>query len=167
MTAHTDWVTALVFLQDYELMASSSKNGKIIIWNTTNWTISQVLTEHTLMVNRLSKLSNENLVSVSNDYKIKIWDLKSDDSSMTLNTGGAINSLAILTDEIIITGGTSDGLIKIWNITNTSLENTLQGHTGIVNSLLLLDNGNLASGGYGDFSVRVWNITSLKSKFIL
>ena len=49
--------------------------------------------------------------------------------------------------------------VRIWNLTNATLDMTLYGHTNIAFSMDVLANGYLVSGGY-DYALRVWNTTT-------
>lgn len=64
-------------------------------------------------------------------------------------------SLAVLTNGSLASGSV-DLTIKIWNLNDGSLINTLVGHTSFVVSLAVLKNGNLASGDANGV-IKVWN----------
>ncbi len=41
LTNHTDWVLSLAFSQEGNYLASGSFDTKILLWNTSNWTVRQ------------------------------------------------------------------------------------------------------------------------------
>ena len=70
-----------------------------------------------------------------------------------------IRSLKILPCDGRLASASEDMTVRIWNLTNGTLDMTLYGHTNKVYSMDVLANGYLVSGGY-DFSLRVWNTTT-------
>ena len=72
LTGHTDWITALTFLSNGNLV-SGSLDRTIKICNPTTGALIQTLTGHTGYVRVLTVLWNGNLVSGSADSTIKIW----------------------------------------------------------------------------------------------
>jgi WD40 repeat protein len=70
--------------------------------------------------------------------------------------------LAVLNENTLISGSW-DKTIKIWNITNGSVINTLKGHEGYIEYIVLLNQDLLASAcGTGtridDPSIHIWNL---------
>jgi WD40 repeat protein len=60
-----------------------------------------------------------------------------------------------------LVSGHQDSTIKIWNLTDASLNLTLSGHADIVNSLVVLENGYLVSGSW-DTSINIWDTDNRK-----
>jgi WD40 repeat protein len=65
-----------------------------------------------------------------------------------------INALTIVAYGVIVSGS-SDKTIKIWNSTDGSLINTLNGHRYCVNALTTLFNGNIVS--CDEKEIIIWN----------
>ena len=63
-----------------------------------------------------------------------------------------------------LASGLGNGKIKIWNISNGIVVNTLEAHTEKINALALLSSGDLASGS-DDNTVKIWfsSTNSVKS----
>jgi len=73
-----------------------------------------------------------------------------------------VECLAVLNENTLISGSW-DKTIKIWNITNGSVINTLKGHEGYIEYIVLLNQDLLASAcGTGtkinDPSIHIWNL---------
>jgi len=73
----------------------------------------------------------------------------------------SVYSIIKLSDTKIATGS-SDKTIKIWNLLDSSCENTLSSHKGPVFSLLKLNNNLFASGGGStDKTIKIWDSKSM------
>lgn len=70
-----------------------------------------------------------------------------------------IKSLILIENKLV--SGSEDGLIKVWNLNNTTKNslNTLL-HGGLVYTLILLKDQLIASGGSCDFSIKIWDISN-------
>jgi WD40 repeat protein len=63
--------------------------------------VTKILTGHKKKVNSLSKLSNGDIISASDDCMLKIWDLKSFQCVFTIEDDCIINSVIVLNYDII------------------------------------------------------------------
>jgi WD40 repeat protein len=70
-----------------------------------------------------------------------------------------IRSLKILPSDGRLASASFDMTVRIWNLTNGTLDMTLYGHKSSIYSMDLLANGYLVSGG-SDLILLVWNTTS-------
>jgi WD40 repeat protein len=75
LTGHSFAVSSLALLEN-GLLASSSFNDVIIIWNVTTGQIHLELGGHMGTIFSLATLSDGKLASGSDDKTIKIWNLK-------------------------------------------------------------------------------------------
>jgi WD40 repeat protein len=94
------------------------------------------------------------LASASYDNTIKIWDSVNGTVLKTLKSLTLINSLAVLSNNILASGS-SDSTITIWDAVNWIELKTLGGHTSNVFCLALLSDKTLASGSY-DETIKIW-----------
>ncbi|OMJ23988.1 WD repeat-containing protein 26 [Smittium culicis] len=73
---HSDEVWYVSFSNNGDFLASGSKDKKIIIWETTNYTPLHILSGHEDAISCLSWSPNDKfLVSSGNDMKLRIWDI--------------------------------------------------------------------------------------------
>jgi len=78
----------------------------------------------------------------------RTWQLASDVKE--------IEAIAVTPDGSRVVVGTSEGLLRVWDLANDAREHTLEGHNGRVNALIVDPNGRIVSCGE-DGWVRVWN----------
>ena len=170
-TSHNRAVLSLVHLKD-NLIASSSDDSLIKLWDISTFRCVKVLKGHTSGIRSLAMLMNGNLVSGSWDKTIKIWQtselvnqydgentvIKIPDHSMTLKGHvNAVLTVHVLADGKTIASGSSDYQVKLWDSETGQCTKTLVGHTGEVLALAAkMDNKTIISAG-GDRMIKIWD----------
>ena len=123
-----------------DLLASSSNEWKVRIWNLTTNTCKFVLSGHTNCVIGMKLVSSDILASVSYDSTVKLWNITNGTLIRTLSnhTGSIPWSVDMYTSLILISGGYQDFKINIWNVNTGELLNTIITGTSI-RSLIVLN----------------------------
>ncbi|RNA05811.1 hypothetical protein BpHYR1_015259 [Brachionus plicatilis] len=125
LESHTSAVIALAVLKN--LMASGSRNGEIIIWNTIEW---QPIKEVSVSgeINGLKFVDSFSLVSISSSDGVIFWDTQTGDNKFTFknNLLGIMNSLVINSQrQEIASMAILDASTGKRNITITAIDNVL------------------------------------------
>lgn len=151
-----DYVHTLRVLKN-DIIACGCGTDKILILNISNFSLIQILSDHSGVIKYLFRINDQILASGSFDNTIKLWNTTNGALFYTLyNHTAQVFSLAVLADGNLASG--SDDLsIVIWNMTTFSLQNKLMGHTGGILYLITVKNGNLVSAS-GDLTIRIWNV---------
>ena len=112
-------VKFLLELPNKSLASAGGSSRNILIWNlTTQTTIATVTTQHLDSINALELLPNEDLVSASDDFKIKVWDAATFAYKYDLNEHtDKVKALKLISDELLASGS-KDQKVKIWNVTS-------------------------------------------------
>jgi WD40 repeat protein len=103
-----------------DLLASSSSDRSIRIWNLTTNSTKFILQGHSLNVNGLKLVSYDILASGSSDFSIKLWNITNGTLIRTLtgHTSYILNSVDFLSNsQTLVSGGYINQTIKLWNIT--------------------------------------------------
>jgi WD40 repeat protein len=118
-TGHNGTVLELEYISDRNLLASSSDDLTIRIWDLTSRTCKFILTGHTDAVYGLKSISNEVLASASQDNTIKLWNITNGTLIKTLtgHTNPILWSIDKLNNEEILFSGSIDQNILMWNLT--------------------------------------------------
>ncbi|MEN9281150.1 MAG: hypothetical protein RL594_85 [Bacteroidota bacterium] len=110
----------------------------------------------------LVPLSNGRLLVGSFDGSVRVWDLATKSSTLTLITtrflGG--RSMAITPDEAIVITGDADGWVRCWSIESGRLLFTLGKHTLQVNDIACSPNGDWVAVGDDAGVVRRWDLNN-------
>ena len=99
LRGHTDQVTCLKQING-ETLASGSLDATVRLWNIQSGEFIRTLTGHTNAIASSLDLGNNGLtlVSGSADQTIKIWEWETGKLINTINTGSAIQSLAVVNE---------------------------------------------------------------------
>ena len=133
--------------------------SKLLSWDPQENTC---LHGHTGAVWSVKPTSDDSILfSGSEDCKIIIWDLQSEEIIGRLSGHtNTVNALELCLNEEVLVSGAWDGAIKIWDWKTQVHVGDLVGHTaGVYIFVLTKDSGMLVSGS-GDYTARIWNVES-------
>ena len=175
--AHTSAITSLVSLQSSPtssmLLASSSKDGKIKIWNLTTLTLLQTIEDHfgsveILAYSRYNRYGGPLLASGSYDTTIKLWQITNDSSLLLVQTlqddddnghSDTVVSLVFLDEDRLLASASLDTSVIVWDLVdNYRLKYKFTKHVAYVNVLVAIDEMGLLASGSGDTTINVWDI---------
>jgi WD40 repeat protein len=145
LVGHTNafGVNDLILLSN-DLLASSSGDRSIRIWNLTTNSTNFILQGHTERVYGLKLVSCDILASGSSDFSIKLWNITNGTLIRTLtgHTSYILNSVDFLSNsQTLVSGGYIDQKIKIWNITTGQCLNTFNNGLNIYSLTVLTSIG--------------------------
>ncbi len=126
LKGHTSYVYDLVQLSA-DLLASSSSDNSVRLWNLTTNTCKFILTGHTSAVRGLKQITSSILASGSEDGTIKLWDITSSQliRNLTSHTSYIWWSVDLLNSQTLVSGSV-DQTIKLWNWSTGECLSTIQ-----------------------------------------
>ena len=143
LQGHTSSVNDFAQLSD-DLMASSSNDTTVKIWDLTTSTCMFTLTGHSNAVYRLKQISLDILASGSEDMTIKLWNITSGEEIRTLTGHTSYVFLSIdLIDSQTLVSGSQDQTIKLWNWATGECLSTIKANTKIETLAVTATNLNL------------------------
>ena len=113
-------------------------------------------------VNGVAGLSNERVVSASDDKTLKVWTLARPRRGQCLHTlrghRSSVLCVAALPRDRIVSGS-RDKTLRVWDVTEGGGHclQTMRGHTGWVNCVGVLPDGRVVSGSR-DKTLKVWGV---------
>ncbi len=96
------------------------------------------------------------LVSASDDYTARIWDVASGAELLSLEHPGYVYGAAFSPDGSLIVTGSADGVVRLWDAASGAAVTELTGHTDYIRSVAFSSSSNLIASGSDDYSVRLW-----------
>ena len=132
LKGHTDWVRSVAFLPDGHTLASGSRDGTVLLWDTSpyiNITLQSIVdTDQPLAILAQEGRKNE------------VW------------------SVAFSPDGRTLASGHTDYTIRLWEVSTGQQTATLEGHTDWVHSVAFSPDGKTLASGSGDLTVRLWEV---------
>ena len=166
---HNSVVSCVKFSPDNNMLASSSYDRTVKLWNIQDGSLIQTL-PHTNMVTALAFSSNGKLLaSASLDSNVKFWDTKNGKLIRTLPLKSSVNSMDFSPNGALLALGCGDKTIKIvenvhklLNKDEDILIRTLESHTDAVFAVRFNSNGRVLASGGQDTTIKLWNVSTLK-----
>jgi WD40 repeat protein len=117
ITIDTVHVRSLAWSPDSNRLASGSTDGVIRIWNAHSGQLMATLNGHTREVNSIAWNSDGSRLASTGwyDESLRIWDTRTNQIIMIVDTGLILNSVAWSPDTTQLATSTEDGRIVIWD----------------------------------------------------
>lgn len=165
---HTDRVYGIAYSPNGLLLASSSRDGSVKIWDATGATRDAL---HTFVINPdpatlgvgnvAFSPSGEVLAGVTGQGEIILWDTSTwqEIRRKSAAHNGRIWGLAFSPDgKLLLTGG-SDSLVKLWNASDLSEIHAFNEHQDVVNAVAFSPDGSMVASASDDRAAKVWRVS--------
>jgi WD40 repeat protein len=159
LEGHSSSVTAAVFSQNEKLLASTSYDGTLRVWDIATGVCVQSLEGHTNNVVALAFSPNgETVAAASDGHEVRLWDIALGLCRKSFpGHKERLTSLAFSPNGKLIVSTSYDDTARLWDIDAETVK-VLDGHRSAVSSATFaLPKGKmLASASYDD-TIRLWN----------
>lgn len=149
-------ISAVALSHDGSLVAVSSADGRITLWNTATGALAQQLAGHRLPW-RLA--FGRNCLAVAGHFPtVDVWDLRS--GKLLRQFSGAetyFAALACSRDGSLLAGATDDGVVRVWSLASGKQVHMMRGAACEMNALAFSDDGALLAAG-DDQGISVWRM---------
>jgi hypothetical protein len=158
LVGHTNTVLGLDWSPNGRLIASASADCSVRIWDMENKEQLYKLSGHSDEVNCVTWVSEDGLLSGSNDEHIIFWNAENGiKRSEFHNDHQQVLCMALSPNGVFLATGAPDGIVRIWNWQKRQCVHKLIGHEGKVFCIAWADNKTVASGSE-DTTIRIWNL---------
>jgi WD40 repeat protein len=156
-------ITAVAFSPDGGQIAAAGRSGRIRVWATSSGQNLRDLEARRQIYALTYSPDGARLAAAGAARQVTLWDAYSGQLAGTLpERPGKILSLSFCGPNVLAAGST-DNLIRLWNVSERRELSRLKGHTGSVSALAWdADQQRLVSGAF-DTTVRVWQINPVVS----
>ena len=164
LRGHTGNVTNVVYSPDGKLLASTSSDASIRLWDSKTGMCLNLLTghEHTVISAAFSP-DGKLLASSSVDRTIRIWDI-STGANISILTGhnDAVKSVVFSPDGNYLASASDDKTVRIWNVKTGLSIKQIEAHSDWVNSVSYSPDGKYIVSASKDKTVKIWDSVSGK-----
>ena len=158
---------ALAISSDGRLLATS-REGRIVIWDTEKGTVYKELETGKRTARRLVFSPDGGQLAAGYErapIKAEVWNTNDGTVVATIaDHSDAVRSIAYSPDGRLLATGSRDNSIKLWETTSFELVDVLRGHSGIVNSVTFSPNGKYLASASQDYTVVLWNVEDIVTR---
>lgn len=181
LKGHTKKLTATIYHPDEDVVITASADSTIRIWSVPQQQQVQFLKIHDSSVTGISLHPlGDYLLSCSTDEHWAFSDIRTGKMLTKVSSaasapagasdgqsiGGHAVSLSCAKfhpDGLIFGTGTSDSVIKIWDLKSKSNLANFPGHTGAITALSFSENGYYLATAAEDSVIKLWDLRKLKN----
>ncbi|CAN8019170.1 pre-mRNA-processing factor 19 [Ixodes scapularis] len=164
LKGHTKKVTSVVFHPDEDTAITASPDATVRVWHVPSAQTTQVIRAHEGPVTGLSlHATGDYLLSTSTDQHWAFSDLRTGRVLARVGDTCALTAAEFHPDGLILGTGTSDALVKIWDLKERTNVANFPGHTGPISALAFSENGYYLATAAGDAAVKLWDLRKLKN----
>lgn len=170
LTGHRSPITRVIFHPTYSIIASSSEDATIKVWDFETGDFERSLKGHTDAVQDIAfDSSGKLLASCSADMTIKLWEfVQTYDCMKTLKGHDHnISSVAFLPSGDHLLSASRDFLLKMWEVATGYCIRTYTGHDGWVRMVQVYHDGSMFASCSSDQTICIWSISSKECKMQL
>jgi len=118
----SDWVTSVSFSQDGSYLASTTRDGKVQLWEFNDRRLKKRATfAHENVNNVVFGYESSTLITLSSDQIVKVWDIDSGDLQKTIGESvftGAFTAVAISQNLEYVAAYSESGDVVVWRAEN-------------------------------------------------
>lgn len=169
LKGHQKKVTHAIYHPDGEHVITASPDTTVRVWHIGTSQTTQLLRTHDGPVSALSlHATGDYVLTTANDDYWAFSDIRTGKILAKVNDSAAVDSHTLTAaqfhpDGLIFGTGTSDSLIKIWDLKERQNVAYFPGHAGPITGIAFSENGYYLATSAEDSTVKIWDLRKLKN----
>ncbi len=167
LIGHAHWVWSIAFSADGNLLASSSSDRTIKLWDLQTHQCRKTLTGHSQAIRAVAFSPavddygrSVSLISGSDDRTVRLWNADGDCVRVLQGHTSWISAVAVSPDGCLLASGSEDQSVRLWDNRTSQCLRLLQGYNSGIWSIAFSPNGQTLVSGGQDRVVRLWHLGS-------
>ena len=157
-------LSKFVFSPDGRILASVSKNDRIILWDVGSGNEQSFLSGQAgaAITGLAYHPDGHILASADENSRISLWDVASGQERQILfsRIGSEFTDFAFSPDGRTLASIGKEPWITLWDVASGQAIQTFSGHAGVVKNIAFNPNGTLLASGSQDAQIKLWDIRS-------
>jgi len=168
LKGHTKKVTSVIYHPHEEIAITASADNTVRVWSIPNSSCAYVIKAHDAAVTGLSLHATGDYVLTSS--RDQYWAFSDIQTGKILcknisdaNATHGLTCAQFHPDGLIFGTGTTDSVIKIWDLKERANVANFPGHSGHITSVAFSENGYYLATSADDSVVKLWDLRKLKN----
>ena len=160
LAGHSGPVWGVAFSPDSSLLASSSDDKTIRLWDTKTGDFRKTLTGHSAQVRAIAfSPDGRTLATGSFDKSVRLWNAATGEMQGILQDTAPVYFPAFAENgRVLVTSG-SEKSPRVWNVAERKLIRKLEGHTSTAGAVAVsCETNRIATAGH-DIDIKIWDVT--------
>ena len=160
LAGHKDEVYGVAFSPDGRMVASSDREGKVLIHDPSSGKIIHRLLGHHKMVYQVAFSPDSRLLASAGwDGSCIIWSTKTAKALQSISQKGKkLNSVSFSPDGKTLATAANDGMVILWDWKKKKKRMEIQASKGQVFSIAFSPNGRLLASAGDDKTIKIWKL---------
>jgi WD40 repeat protein len=163
LKGHTGPVETVTFSPDGRMVATSSKDGTIRVWETATGKVRMIFEDNNSSAVAFNP--TKSILAVGRDNTVRLWGLLSGKLIATLKGHRQlVVRVAFSGDGKLLASGSNDATVMVWDVDKGQEKATLKGHFELVNDIAFSPNGkriaSVAGRTPGNCEIKLWSVAT-------
>lgn len=162
LNGHTGSIKSLVFSYDGKSLYSAALDGKVLKWDLTARTSTDLTTNITGITSIDISAGGEYIAGINTDGRAFIWNPERNREHFRIESQGKIiKSLKFKPDKPVLAVGYDDGNIELWDITAGKRVSEIKAHSSEITDIKFNSRLSQMATAGTDGTLKLWNTDNL------